>query len=176
MNSGIYTCNDRQVAKPTTGKTPVRTVRAGDELWFPALAKAEAEGRGVSDVLIERLREYAAEPLAGPREFTFANWPEGKTWARAHAAALADLDTALAAAAVTLPGDWLAIAAWLASTHHQGDAAQQKRVITGHILRRLTAADPDGAWRGRYRDSRHLSEIVQAILEERLPLSENERG
>jgi hypothetical protein len=62
------------------------------------------------------------------------------------------------------------VAAWLASTHHQRDPAQQKRVITGHILRRATELTK-GGWRDRYRDSRHLCETVQAILERHLPLA-----
>jgi hypothetical protein len=40
---------------------------------------------------------------------------------------------------------------------------QQKRVITGHVLRR-TMEVTKGGWRDRYRDSRQLSETVQAIL------------
>jgi len=34
------------------------------------------------------------------------------------------------------------------------------------------SADPEGEWRDRYRDSRDLSETVQAILDRHLPLSE----
>jgi hypothetical protein len=70
-----------------------------------------------------------------------------------------------------LPPEWFTVAAWLAGTHHQNDAAQQKRVITGHVLRRAMEVT-EGGWRDRYRDSRHLSETVQAILERHLPLAE----
>ena len=170
----MSTCDDHRVPKPATGKTPVRNARVADDVWLPALAKAEAEGETASDAVTHGLRMYAAEPLPSSYDFTFANWPEAAGWHAKRSAAFAALESELSAATGFLPPEWLAIAVWLASTHHPTDAAQAKRVITGHVLRRAMSgdyADP-GGWRGRYRDSRHLSETVQAILERHLPLGE----
>jgi hypothetical protein len=169
-DSGIDTCNDQRVPKQATGKTQIRTLRAADDVWLPALARADAEGIPLSEVLIAALRGYGEGQLAPARQFTFANWEEARAWADGHAAALAALGDEIDNATGFLPPEWLPVAAWLASTHHQSDPAQQKRVITGHILRRAMEVTK-GGWRDRYRDSRHLSETVQAILERHLPLA-----
>jgi len=170
----MATCDDQQVPKPATGKTPVRNARIPDDVWLQAIAKAEMEGRSASDAMTEALRRYAAEPAASAYEFTLANWPDAGQWGRQHAEALdylrADLGISIADDTDFLPAQWLTIAAWLASTHHQADPAQQKRVLTGHVLRRVMA-EPDGAHRTRFRDSRHLSETVQGILGRHLPLA-----
>ena len=168
--SRIDTCNDQGVPKQATGKTQIRTLRAADDVWLPALARADAEGIALSEVLVAALRDYGAGQLARARQFTFANWPEARDWADGHATALAALSAELDDATGFLPAEWLPVAAWLASTHHQNDPAQQKRVITGHVLRRAMEVTR-GGWRDRYRDSRHLSETVQAILERHLPLA-----
>lgn len=161
-------CDDQRVPKPATGKTPVRNARIPDEIWLPGLARAEMEGRTASDALVEAFRKYATEAPPAAYEFTFANWPEAAEWASDGkvAAMYGELFDACAAPSL----EYIAVAAWLAATHHPADAAQQKRVITGHILRAaLDAAGP----REKYRDSRHLSETVQAILERHLPLVES---
>ncbi|GAB2836258.1 hypothetical protein GCM10027176_45680 [Actinoallomurus bryophytorum] len=44
--------------RPATGQTPNRTVRVPDEVWDDAKAKAEAEGKNVSDVVNDCLRRY----------------------------------------------------------------------------------------------------------------------
>jgi hypothetical protein len=170
----MSTCDDQTVPKPATGKTPVRNARVADDVWLPALAKAETEGETASDAVTRGLRMYAAEPLPSAYDFTFANWPEAADWHAKRPAAFAALESELSAATGFLDPEWLAIAVWLASTHHQGDPAQQKRVITGHILRRAMSGDyaDAGGWRDRYRDSRHLSETVQTILGQHLPLAE----
>lgn len=165
-------CDDQRVPKPATGKTPVRNARIPDEVWLPALAKAEMEGRNASEAMTEALRKYASEPAAPAYAFTLSNWPEAGRWARSRAVALGALRAELSAASVDLPDDWSVIAAWLAATHHPADTAQQKRVITGHVLRRAMG-DEDGPWRRKYRDARHLSETVQAILDRHLPLGED---
>lgn len=162
-------CDDQQVPKQATGKTPVRNARMPDEVWLPGLARAEMEGRTATDALVETWRGYGTEPPAAPYEYTFANWPEAAEWASdGKVAALYD-ELLAATAAYSL--EYIAVAAWLAVTHHPKDVKQQKRVLTGHILRRALAADAVGP-RERYRDSRHLSETVQAILERHLPLGE----
>ena len=169
-DSGIDTCNDLKVPKQATGKTQIRTLRAADDVWLPALARADAEGIPLSEVLIAALRDYGEGKLAPARQFTFANWEEARVWARGHAGALGALGHEIDEATGFLPPEWLPVAVWLASTHHQNDAAQQRRVITGHILRRAMEVTK-GGWRDRYRDSRHLSETVQSILERHLPLA-----
>jgi hypothetical protein len=163
-------CNDQRVPKPATGKTPVRNARVPDEIWLPALAKAEAQGETASDAVEHGLRMYNAEPLPVTYEFTFANWPHAANWAsrrpRFH-----DMAGEIAEAVGWSDPEYLAVAAWFASTHHPANAKQQKRVIAGHILRRAQTVI-EGGWRDRYRDSRHLSETIQAILERHLPLGE----
>lgn len=151
-----------------TGKTPVRNARIPDEVWLPALAKAEAEGRTATEAMIEALAAYVAAPLASAYDFTLANWPAAGGWAERHQGAVERLHQDLAAALGPVPGEWLVTATWLAATHHPADPDQQKRVITGHILRRF--ADTPEA-RGRYRDSRHLSETIQEILARHVPFS-----
>lgn len=42
-----------------------RTVRVEDGLWLPAKAKAEAEGRNLSDVIREALRDYITKTTEG---------------------------------------------------------------------------------------------------------------
>ena len=66
MNSGRYMCDDAGVPRPATGKTPLRNVRVPDDLWSAALAKARAEGRSLSEVLVAYLRRYVAAPPRKP--------------------------------------------------------------------------------------------------------------
>lgn len=47
--------------RPPTGETPKRTVRVSDEAWKKAQAKAEREGRDVSDVIRDCLDEYTRD-------------------------------------------------------------------------------------------------------------------
>jgi hypothetical protein len=170
MRTRKDTCKDEGVPKQATGKTPNRNLRAPDEVWLPALARAEAEGITLTDAMVAFLREYGVGQLPGSRAFTFSNWPEAAGWIERHAAALGRLGQELAEAAVAVPAESLAISAWLASTHHQNDPAQQRRVVTGHVLRRALDVKR-GGWRDRYRDTRHLSETVQGLLERHLPLA-----
>ena len=163
------TCDDQPVPKPATGKTPVRNARIPDEVWLPALARAEMEGRTASEAMTELMRDYGYGDAARSYDFTIANWPEAAEWARRHLAALGSLIGELDAALGSVPVEWLSVAAWLAATHHAGDPAQQKRVITGHVLRRFDFESV----RSRYRDTRHLSETVQAILAAHLPLADD---
>jgi hypothetical protein len=151
----------------------VRNLRVADERWLPALAKAEAEGRTLTEVIDGFLGGYAAEPIAGARQFTIANWPEARQWADGHAGALGALAADLKAAAGPVSSEWLAVAAWLASTRHPADPVQQRRVLAGHVIGRALDMPQDAAWRARYRDTRHLLDTVQAVLEQRMPLSED---
>ncbi len=62
MNSRRYMCDDPGMPRPATGKTPLRNLRVPDDLWQAALAKARAEGRTLTDVLVAYLRRYVAAP------------------------------------------------------------------------------------------------------------------
>lgn len=161
-------CDDQRVPKPATGKTPVRNARIPDEVWLPALARAEMEGRSASDAMTEGMRRYATESPAAAYAFTLDNWPDAREWLRSLSAGIGKMYDDLFAAGAVPDFEYLAVATWLAVTHHPGDVAQQKRVITGHILR-FAMRFPEGGWRDRYRDSRHLSETIQVILEQHLP-------
>jgi hypothetical protein len=161
-------CDNQQMAKPATGKTPVRNARIPDHVWLPALAKAEALGLSASDAMTSALQSWTAEPLPGAYEFTFANWPEARGWTEARPA-FEGLAKEIGDATEVIDPEYLAIATWLAGTHHHADPAQQKRVITGHVVRRAQQVT-EGGWRDRYRDTRHLSETVQVILDKYLPL------
>lgn len=68
MGIGKYMCDDQAVPRPATGKTPVRNLRVEKELWQAALAKARAEGRTLTDVLVAYLRRYVSTPPRQPRE------------------------------------------------------------------------------------------------------------
>jgi len=163
-------CDDRQMAKPATGKTPVRNARIPDHVWLPALAKAEALGLTASDAMTSALQAWTDEPLPAAYEFTYANWPEAREWTAAHPDFQA-LAEEISSATEVIGTEYLAVATWLAATHHRADLAQQKRVITGHVVRQAQEVT-EGGWRDRYRDARHLSETVQAILDKYLPLGE----
>jgi hypothetical protein len=57
-----YMCDDGNVARPATGKTPLRNLRVPDELWQAALAKAHADERTLTDVILAYLRRYVSTP------------------------------------------------------------------------------------------------------------------
>jgi hypothetical protein len=173
MQPGEYTCEDQRVPKQSTGRTPVRNLRVPDERWLPALAKAEAEGRTLTEVIDGFLGDYAGKPIAGARQFTLSNWPEAGQWIDTHSSALEALTGDLAAAIGQILPEWLSIAAWLASMRHPADPVQQRRVLTGHSIGRAADMPADAAWRARYRDTRHLLDTVQVILEQRMPLNED---
>jgi hypothetical protein len=163
----MSTCDNRQMPKQATGKTPVRNARIAEEPWMKAVARAEAEDRTASDVMNDAIVQYGNGAMLPAYEFTFANWPDAAAWVEA-APRFRDLAGELAEALGFSDPEYLAVATHLAVTHHPADIAQQKRVITGHVLRRADRV-AKGGWRGRYRDSRQLSETVQAILEKHLP-------
>ena len=61
------TCEDEHVPRPATGETPVRNIRVAENLWSAAKAKAKAEGRTMTDVLVSYLRRYVSTPPRTPR-------------------------------------------------------------------------------------------------------------
>jgi hypothetical protein len=119
------------------------------------------------------LGDYAGKPIAGARQFTLSNWPEARQWIESHSQAITALTGDLEASTGTTPPDWLAIAAWLASTRHPADQVQQRRVLAGHIIGRAIDMPANSEWRVKFRDTRHLLDTVQAILDQRMPLSES---
>jgi hypothetical protein len=46
------------MARPATGKTPLRNIRVPDELWNAAMAEAKEEGRSLTGVIIGDLHRY----------------------------------------------------------------------------------------------------------------------
>lgn len=62
MSYRRYTCEDRRMPRPATGKTPNRNIRVPGHLWNAAMAKAQAEGRTLTDVLLAYLRRYVSTP------------------------------------------------------------------------------------------------------------------
>ena len=48
--------------RPATGKTPNRNLRVPDQIWEAALAKARAEGRTLTEVIMTYLRRYISTP------------------------------------------------------------------------------------------------------------------
>lgn len=147
----------------------MRNARIPDDVWLPGLARAEMEGHTATDALMEAFRSFGTEPPTAAYDYTFANWPEAGEWAQG--GQVAALYEDLFAATVAYSLEYVAVAAWLATRDHPADVAQQKRIIAGHILRRALAPDAIG-WRDKYRDPRHLAEVVQAIIERHLPLGE----
>jgi len=163
-------CDDQRVPRPATGKTPVRNARVGDEVWLPALAKAEVVGYTATDAVEAGLRWYASEPLPGAYDLTFANWPDAVTWLEPESAyrAFEAMDAELSEALGLFNSEYLLVATWLAATRHPRDPEQQARILAGHVLRKVL---PEQAWADRYRDARHLCGTVLAILGRHLPIA-----
>lgn len=67
MVSRTYACDDQHVPRPATGETPVRNVRVAEKLWRAAQAKAKAENRTLTDVIVAYLRRYVSTPPREPR-------------------------------------------------------------------------------------------------------------
>jgi Arc/MetJ-type ribon-helix-helix transcriptional regulator len=60
--------------------TPLRNIRINDELWFSALAKAENEGRNLSEVIRELLSRWVERPDER-RQAMGTDWgPWGDHW------------------------------------------------------------------------------------------------
>jgi hypothetical protein len=53
---------DRVLGMPNVPKTPVRGIRVEDGLWRAAQAKAAAEGRTLTAVLVAYLKRYISTP------------------------------------------------------------------------------------------------------------------
>ena len=64
MDTCKDTCDDRQVPRPATGKTPVRNLRVTGDVWEPALEAARERGGTITDVITQFLRWYLRMPGA----------------------------------------------------------------------------------------------------------------
>ena len=62
MGFCTYIWQTRTMPRPATGKTPMRNLRVPDHIWGPALDKARAEGRTLTDVITAYLRRYISTP------------------------------------------------------------------------------------------------------------------
>ena len=166
MSFRRYMCDDRPVARPATGKTPLRNIRSPDDVWLPAIAKAEAEGTTVTDVVNATLRRYARKAAARP--FTFDEWPEAEEWLEAAWPTWRECAAALTDATAGLGGEeYIGVALWLAITRHPADPVQQQRVVAGFLLGLATEVRR-GGWRDRYADSRALLAAITSVLAEHL--------
>jgi hypothetical protein len=160
-------CDDQPVPRPASGRTPLRNIRANDDVWLPALAASIAENRSVTDVIVDRLREYIAERYR--HAFKFSEYPEALPWLEANYPQWANLAAELIEATAGLADDeYMGVAIWLALTRHPADVAQQHRVITGFLLGRA-ATVRRGGWKNRYADSRALTAKIRSILKVHLP-------
>jgi hypothetical protein len=54
-----------------------------------------------------------------------------------------------------------------------GGPGPAKRVLAGHVIGRAIDMPANADWRTKFRDTRHLLDTVQAILDRRMPLSES---
>ena len=57
-----YVWQTGAMPRPATGKTPVRNLRVPEHIWRPALDKAKAEGRTLTEVITTYLRRYISTP------------------------------------------------------------------------------------------------------------------
>lgn len=62
MSFCTYMWQTGAMPRPATGKTPVRNLRVPEQIWGPALAKAKAEGRTLTEVITAYLRRYISTP------------------------------------------------------------------------------------------------------------------
>src|ERR1700735_4656902 len=76
MASCKDTCDDQGVARPATGKTPVRNLRSRDETWLPALAKTVARGSTLTEKINADLDKFGRDAP----ELTFALYPASRRW------------------------------------------------------------------------------------------------
>ena len=51
---------------PNSPKTPTRTIRVSNDLWNAVKDKAKIDGRTVTDVIIEALKEYVKDQELHP--------------------------------------------------------------------------------------------------------------
>lgn len=78
MDSRNYTCENGQVPRPATGKTPVRNLRVRPEVWEPALQRAQSTGTTLTAVITRFLERYNAGDEGQPPAPTlqFRTWDD----------------------------------------------------------------------------------------------------
>jgi hypothetical protein len=163
MRSCKDTCDDQDVPRPPTGKTPVRNLRSPDEDWLPALAKTVADETTMTNLITSVVREYGSTPPSRP--MTFTGRPDALPWLDASYPAWRDCATAIAAATAGLAGqEYAAVALWLALTRYPADRKQQKRIITGLVLLHAKTTTADG-WQERHPDPRALIRAINDVLD-----------
>jgi hypothetical protein len=59
---------------PNAPKTPTRTIRVASDLWAAVKEKAAIEGRTVTDVIVQALKDY----IDPPRKST--GYPDQELW------------------------------------------------------------------------------------------------
>lgn len=55
------------MARPATGKTPIRGIRVPDGVWQAAKDKAATEGKTITDVILAALQRYVNTPTKPPQ-------------------------------------------------------------------------------------------------------------
>jgi hypothetical protein len=169
MDSCNDTCNDQRVGRPATGKTPLRSLRSGALVWYPALAHSIADGDTLTDVVNDILRDYGRTPLIRP--LTFGDWPDASPWLEAHYPGWPQLAAAIQAAAPGLAdAEYIGVAVWLAMTSRRA-REQRQHVIAGFLLSRAMTTEADG-WREKRDDAQALLNLLKAlnqVLDEQLP-------
>jgi hypothetical protein len=160
-------CNDRPVARPRTGKTPLHNLRAAPEVWYPAHARTLIEDTDVTKVLVAALLEYGRTPPS--RELSFAQWPEAPAWLEASYPAWRQCAAAIEEATAGLAGEeYIAVALWLAMSRNPGDRKQQQGDVAGFLVLRAATVTA-GGWQERYLDSSALFRAISEVLESYLP-------
>jgi len=166
MDSCKDTCDDRRVARPATGKTPLRNLRIDHDVWLPALARTVADDTTVTDLVDGTLRDYGSAPLDRP--LTFGQWPDAAHELAADYPRWPELAAAIEVAAPGLADtDYIGVTLWLAMTRRR-DPKQQRHIIAGFLLRRAMTAEA-GGWREKYDDLDALLKAIDQVLDEHLP-------
>ena len=173
MHSCKDTCNDVAVGRPPTGRTPLRNLRSDNDVWYPALARAVADGNTVTNLVNDILRDYVSAPPARP--LTFGDWPNAGPWLDTHYPAWPEVAAAIQSAAPGLADtEYIGVALWLAFTRRR-HRKEQQNIIAGFLLQHaitITAAPgrkvAAGDWQERYDDTQALLEAVNQVLDEQL--------
>jgi hypothetical protein len=160
MRSCRDTCDNRPVARPATGKTPLRNLRSDNEVWLPALARTVADGTTATDLVNEMLSEYGS----GLQPLTFSAWPAAPAWLAAEYPAWTEVAAELEVAAPGLADtEYIGVALWLAITRRR-DRKQQQNVIAGFLLARAITITA-GGWREKYADTEDLLQAINQVLD-----------
>ena len=67
-----YMCDNGEVPRPATGKTPNRTLRVPEDIWRAAQEAAADQGRTLTEVIVTYLKRYVATSQRKPKDGTDA--------------------------------------------------------------------------------------------------------